>query len=117
MRDYVHVSDLTQAHLLALERLMTGGDSAIYNLGNSRGHSVCEVIATARLVTGRQIPEVVAARRAGDPAVLVADSTKIRQELGWKPRYENLQDIVETAWVWHQKETTHKKAHRRDNLR
>jgi UDP-glucose 4-epimerase len=104
IRDYVHVSDLTQAHLLALESLLNGGDSAVYNLGNSKGHSVRNVIDIARSVTGHPIPETVADRRAGDPAVLIADSEKIRRELGWKPRYEDLKTIVETAWNWHQRE-------------
>jgi UDP-glucose 4-epimerase len=88
IRDYVHVSDLTQAHILALESLLKGGDSAVYNLGNSTGHSVRNVIDIARTVTGHPIPETVADRRAGDPAILIADSEKIRRELGWKPRYE-----------------------------
>lgn len=109
VRDYVHVSDLTQAHLLALRRLMTGGSSAVYNLGNSRGHSVREVIDVARSVTGHAIPAAPAGRRAGDPAVLVADSGKIREELGWKPQFENLRAIVETAWAWHTKEHRRKK--------
>jgi UDP-glucose 4-epimerase len=104
IRDYVHVSDLTQAHLLALGSLLKGGDSAVYNLGNSRGHSVRDVIETARLVTGHSIPATTSDRRAGDPAVLIADSGKIRRELGWKPRYEELRTIIETAWMWHQRE-------------
>ncbi len=109
IRDYVHVNDLTQAHLLALRRLMAGGSSAIYNLGNSRGHSVREVIEVARTVTGHAIPAILADRRAGDPAVLVADSGKIRKELGWKPRFEDLRTIIETAWAWHSKEARRKK--------
>jgi UDP-glucose 4-epimerase len=112
LRDYVHVSDLTRAHLLALQRLTSGGNNAIYNLGNSKGYSVREVIETARRVTGHSIPTVASGRRAGDPAVLVADSGKIRGELGWKPRYEDLQTIIETAWVWHQREAQRKKNHR-----
>jgi UDP-glucose 4-epimerase len=104
LRDYVHVSDLTQAHLLALRHLLAGGESAIYNLGNSKGYSVHEVIETARRITGHPIPAVTAVRRSGDPARLIADSAKIRRELGWKPRYEDLTSIIETAWVWHQKE-------------
>lgn len=104
LRDYVHVSDLTQAHLLALRHLLAGGANAIYNLGNSKGYSVREVIETAQRVTGREIPTVVALRRPGDPARLIADSTRIRHELGWKPLYEDLKSIIETAWVWHQKE-------------
>ncbi len=104
IRDYIHVSDLTQAHLLALESLLKDGDSAVYNLGNSKGHSVRDVIETARRVTGHSIPAVIGSRRVGDPAVLIADSGKIRRELGWKPRYEELRTIIETAWVWHQRE-------------
>ena len=108
LRDYVHVSDLTQAHLLALQHLLAGGESAIYNLGNSKGYSVREVIETARRITGHPIPTVTAARRPGDPAQLIADSTKIRRELGWEPRYERLASIIETAWIWHQNEAAHK---------
>ncbi len=108
VRDYIHVSDLAAAHLLSLKRLTDSGASAIYNLGNSRGHSVREVIETARRVTGHPIPETVAARRPGDPAVLVADSSRIRRELGWQPRYEDLSAIVETAWKWHRQEAERK---------
>ncbi len=104
LRDYVHVSDLAQAHLLALRHLLGGGESAVYNLGNSKGYSVREVIETARRITGHPIPTVTAARRPGDPAQLIADSAKIRRELSWEPRYENLASIIETAWAWHQKE-------------
>jgi len=104
IRDYVHVTDLAQAHLLALESLLGGGANAVYNLGNSKGYSVREVIEVARQVSGRAIPTAPAERRAGDPAVLIADSQKIRQELGWRPRYEDLKTIVETAWLWHRRE-------------
>lgn len=104
IRDYIHVSDLTQAHLLALEYLLKGDESAVYNLGNSRGSSVNEVIELARKVTGQQIPSVEADARPGDPAVLVASSDKIRSELGWRPRYEDLETIIKTAWKWHQKQ-------------
>ena len=109
IRDYVHVGDLAQAHLLALRHLMEGGSSAVYNLGNSRGHSVREVIDVARAVTGHAIPAVPAARRAGDPAMLVADSEKIRRDMGWKPKFEDLRTIIETAWTWHSKEAARKK--------
>jgi len=102
LRDYVHVSDLTQAHLLALEALLNGGGNTVYNLGNSTGYSVKQVIDTAREITGHAIPATVADRRAGDPAVLVADSSRIRSELGWKPGYESLEAIIRTAWAWHQ---------------
>ncbi len=104
LRDYVHVSDLAQAHLLALEVLLNNGDSTAYNLGNSRGYSVRDVITLARNITGHSIPAEETDRRAGDPAVLVAGSEKIRKELGWRPRYENLETIIETAWQWHRAE-------------
>lgn len=104
VRDYVHVSDLAQAHLLALEALLSGGNSAVYNLGNNKGYSVREVIEVARKVTGHPIPVLETGRRAGDPAVLVASSGKIRQELGWQPGYEDLETIVKTAWAWHRNE-------------
>ena len=97
IRDYVHVSDLADAHLLALEKLETEG-RLIYNLGNGQGFSVREVIESARRVTGHPIPAEVHPRRPGDPAVLVASSEKAIRELGWKPRYTQLDDIVRTAW-------------------
>ena len=100
VRDYIHVIDLAQAHILALHALDEG--SRVYNLGNGKGFSVKEVIETARDVTGHPIPADVGARRAGDPATLVASSDKIRQELGWQPQYSNLRDIIESAWAWHQ---------------
>ena len=102
IRDYVHVSDLADAHLLALEKLETEG-RLIYNLGNGHGFSVREVIESARRVTGHPIPAEVHPRRPGDPAVLVASSEKAIRELGWKPRYTQLDEIVRTAWEWHQK--------------
>ena len=102
IRDYVHVSDLADAHLLALEKLETEG-RLIYTLGNGQGFSVREVIESARRVTGHPIPAEVHPRRAGDPAVLVASSDKAIRELGWTPRYTQLDDIVRTAWEWHQK--------------
>ena len=104
LRDYVHVSDLAQAHLLALEHLLQGGDSAAYNLGNSAGYSVRQIIETSRQITGHPIPAVMETRRAGDPAVLVADSSRVRQALGWKPAYENIEEIIATAWAWHRQE-------------
>ena len=102
VRDYIHVSDLADAHLLALEKLETEG-CLIYNLGNGHGFSVREVIESARRVTGHPIPVEVHPRRPGDPAVLVASSGRAIEELGWKPRYTQLDDIVRTAWEWHQK--------------
>jgi UDP-glucose 4-epimerase len=104
IRDYIHVSDLTQAHLLALEALLSGGKSAVYNLGNNRGYSVREVIELARKVTGKPIPAIEADRRPGDPAILIASSDKIKKKLGWKPKFEDLENIIKTAWIWHQKE-------------
>lgn len=106
IRDYIHVSDLADAHLLALEAL--DGEAArsarlIFNLGNGRGFSVREVIESARRVTGHPIPAEVCPRRAGDPALLVASSEKAMRELGWKPKYTQLDEIIRTAWVWHQK--------------
>jgi len=102
IRDYIHVSDLADAHLLALDALR-GHDRLIFNLGNGHGFSVREVIDSARRVTGHPIPAEVHPRRAGDPAVLVASSEKAIRELGWKPRYTQLDEIVRTAWAWHQK--------------
>ena len=101
IRDYVHVNDLAQAHLLALDALLDGGRSAIYNLGSSSGYSVREVIRKAEGVTGKKIPVVEAPRRPGDPAVLVASSEKIKRQLGWTPAYDNLEKIIQTAWNWH----------------
>lgn len=101
IRDYIHVYDLASAHLLALERLMNGGESAVYNLGNGKGFSVKEVVEVARKVTGKEIKAEVAPRRAGDPAVLVASSEKAKKELGWNPEFDSLETILETAWNWH----------------
>jgi UDP-glucose 4-epimerase len=102
IRDYIHVSDLADAHVLAVEKLRQGADSNIYNLGNGKGFSVKEVIDIARQVTGHAIPAVIEARRAGDPATLVANSDRAREELGWKPTRDSLEDIIESAWRWHQ---------------
>ncbi len=99
VRDYVHVADLADAHLLALRALDRG--SRTYNLGSGRGFSVREVIDTCRQVTGRPIPVEVGPRRPGDPATLVASSERIRAELGWRPRFDDLRAIVESAWAWH----------------
>ena len=101
VRDYIHVSDLAQAHILALRALERG--SRVYNLGNGQGFTVKEVIETARAVTGQPIPAVVGPRRAGDPAVLVASSWRIRRELGWRPRFPELEAIVASAWEWHRR--------------
>lgn len=100
IRDYIHVMDLAEAHVLALKALMEGAPSGIYNLGNGQGYSNQEVIAAARRVTGRKIPARSGPRRPGDPAVLVASSDRIQRELGWRPRYPELERIIETAWRW-----------------
>jgi UDP-glucose 4-epimerase len=102
VRDYIHVSDLADAHLLALGAL-DAHDRLIFNLGNGQGFSVRQVIESARRITGHPIPAQIHPRRSGDPAVLVASSAKAIRELGWKPRYTQLDDIVRTAWLWHQK--------------
>ncbi len=102
IRDFVHVTDLAQAHISALHRLEKGAASGIYNLGNGSGYSVKEVIETTRKVTGKRVVSIESSRRPGDPARLVASSEKIRKELGWIPKYPNLETIVETAWRWHQ---------------
>jgi UDP-glucose 4-epimerase len=100
VRDFIHVNDLCEAHLLALQRLWAGGNSAAYNLGNGSGFSVREVIETARTVTGREIPVAYGERRPGDPARLVADSRRARAELGWEPQYADLATIIAHAWRW-----------------
>jgi len=102
IRDYIHVCDLAQAHLLALERLLNGYPGGVYNLGNGAGYSVKEVVQVAREVTGRSIPVRVIGRRAGDPAVLVGSSLRAISDLGWKPEFADLRTIIETAWRWHQ---------------
>ena len=102
IRDYIHVSDLSQAHLLALEHLRAAKASEFINLGNGKGFSVNEVIDAARRVTGLSIDVKIAPRRAGDPPQLVGDSTKAREVLGWKPQYPELETIIESAWQWHQ---------------
>jgi len=101
IRDYIHVSDLADAHVLAVDRLRRGEDSAVYNLGNGQGFSVKQVIDIARHVTEREIPVVMEARRAGDPAVLIASSDRARKELGWQPKRDKLDDIIRSAWQWH----------------
>jgi len=101
IRDYIHVTDLAQAHILAMDYLMNGGKSDIFNLGNGVGFSVNEVIETARKVTGHPIPAKMAQRRAGDPAQLIASSEKARTVLGWKPEHDSLEEIISSAWNWH----------------
>ncbi|QIB27574.1 UDP-glucose 4-epimerase GalE [Caloranaerobacter azorensis] len=101
IRDYIHVTDLANAHILALEALESENKSNIYNLGNGEGFSVREVIDMVEKVTGKSINREVSGRRPGDPAVLIASSEKIIKELGWKPRFDSLEKIIETAWKWH----------------
>ena len=101
IRDYVHVCDLAQAHILAMEAIQPGVGLA-FNLGNGSGYSVRRVIEVARTVTGREIPAVESPRRPGDPPELVASSARIMEELNWKPEYPDLDTIIETAWRWHQ---------------
>ncbi len=100
IRDYIHVTDLGQAHILGLEALKNGAETTAYNLGNGKGYSVREVIETGRQVTGKPINAVEAPRRPGDPAELVASSAKIERELGWKPQYGDLPTIMRTAYEW-----------------
>ena len=101
IRDYIHVTDLAQAHILAVDYLMKGNESNIFNLGNGVGFTVKEVIDTARKVTGHEIPAKIVERRAGDPARLIASSDKARQVLLWKPEHADLEEIISTAWNWH----------------
>lgn len=101
IRDYIHVEDLADAHILALEYLRSGGESNIFNLGSGDGYSVTEMITAARKVTGHEIPAKIGERRAGDPARLIADSTKAREILHWQPKITRMEDIIATAWKWH----------------
>jgi len=105
VRDYIHVNDLAQAHLLALEKLINDNHhaGAVYNLGNGDGYSVMEVIKTARKVTGKSISFQLDSRRDGDPGELISASNKAVKELGWRPEFKNLDDIIATAWNWHQR--------------
>ena len=103
LRDYIHVVDLADAHVLALEYLRKGGESDIFNLGNGQGFSVKEMIAAAEKATGKKIAAEIGARRAGDPAQLIASSDKARRVLGWQPRFIDVEEIIATAWKWHEK--------------
>jgi UDP-glucose 4-epimerase len=103
VRDYIHVTDLASAHVLALEALENGAASNAYNLGNGNGFSVKQVIDTSREVTRKEIPANIEPRRPGDPAILIGDSQKIKTELGWNPQHADLSQIVDTAWRWHKK--------------
>lgn len=102
-RDYIHVADLAAAHVLAAEHLLQGGESRIYNLGYGHGTSVLEIVEAARRVTGHPIPVQETPRRAGDPAALVADPSRLRAELHWHPAFDDLHEIVQTAWQWAQR--------------
>ncbi|MEF2901884.1 MAG: UDP-glucose 4-epimerase GalE [Terrisporobacter sp.] len=101
IRDYIHVTDLADAHILAVHKLREGSESNIYNLGSGNGFTVKEMIEAARKVTEHEIPAKVCERRSGDPAKLVASSEKARRELGWNPKYENVEDMISSAWNWH----------------
>lgn len=102
VRDYVHVTDLAAAHVLALQWLLDGGKSETFNLGTGRGHSVREVLETAQRVTNRPIPKIASERRPGDPPVLLASSEKAKRILGWTPKFQDLEGIISSAWKWHQ---------------
>lgn len=101
IRDYIHVMDLANAHWLALQKLRETNESSVYNLGNGEGFSVKQVVEKTREITGHPLPTQIVPRRAGDPAVLIASSEKAQQELGWKPQFNSLGQIIETAWNWH----------------
>jgi UDP-glucose 4-epimerase len=102
IRDYIHISDLSDAHILALEYLESGGTSDFINLGNGNGYSVKEVIQAARKITGKEIEARMAPRRAGDPSRLVADAKIAKEKLGWNPKFPDIESIIESAWKWHQ---------------
>ncbi len=102
VRDYIHVTDLAKAHMLALEALIKGSQSKVYNLGNGTGYSVKEVIDMAKKVTGIDFKVTESVRRAGDPAILIASSKKATTELGWRPQFSGLRTIIQSAWTWHQ---------------
>jgi UDP-glucose 4-epimerase len=101
VRDYIHVSDLSDAHILAVQRLLKGGDSRIFNLGNGKGFSVKEIVEMAREITGEDIDSQIAPRRAGDPGILIATADNAISELGWKPKYDSVKEIIGSAWKWH----------------
>ena len=101
IRDYVHPLDLADAHILAVDYLKAGNQSTAFNLGSSTGFSNREILEAARKVTNKEIPAEIAPRRGGDPDVLVASSTKAREVLGWKPQFDDISKIIETAWKWH----------------
>jgi UDP-glucose 4-epimerase len=98
IRDYIHVDDLAQAHILALEYLMAGGASQQFNVGTGTGHTVMQIIRAVEEVTGKQVPHIIGPRRPGDPPSLVAASDKLRSTLGWQPKYTDIRTIVQHAW-------------------
>ncbi len=100
IRDYIHVNDLADAHILAMEYLVKGGESDVFNCGYGYGYSVREVIETAKKITGKNFKVIEYKRREGDPPILVADSKKLKEKLNWKPKYDNLETIIKTAWNW-----------------
>jgi UDP-glucose 4-epimerase len=106
VRDYIHVSDLAQAHILAVRHLLSGGTSEKFNLGNGQGFSVKEVCSAAERVTGKAVTVKMGPRRAGDPATLIASSAKIRDQLGWQPKHAELDSIIESAWNWSKRNPT-----------
>ena len=106
VRDYVHVADIAQAHLLAMEAVKLGNRHGAYNIGSSNGHSVLQVLRAVEEVTGLELPSHIGPRRQGDPAVLVASHQKLASELGWRPRFSDLQNIVRSAWIWKQRHPT-----------
>jgi UDP-glucose 4-epimerase len=103
IRDYIHVTDLAEAHVVAIEKLLAGGGSDVFNVGTGAGHSVLEAMRTVEQVTGRKVPHDIGPRRAGDPAVLVANSDKLKRTLNWKPKFLDLKEIVTTAWQFERK--------------
>ncbi len=106
IRDYIHVNDLADAHILAIDFLKKNKKSRIYNLGNEKGYSVKEIIKLSEKVTGKKINYKIGKRRSGDPAILVAGSKKIKEELGWAPKHNNPEEIIESAWNWHKNKRT-----------
>jgi UDP-glucose 4-epimerase len=106
IRDYIHITDLAQAHLLAVERLLHGESGDNFNLGNGEGYSVKEIVELAREITGQKIPAKIVEKRPGDPAVLVGSSQKAKDILGWKPEFPEIKVILETAWQWHKNHPT-----------
>ena len=101
VRDYIHVTDLSKAHILAMKKLFSDGKSENYNVGTGKGYSIREVLEMARKITGHEIPISIGPKRQGDPSELVADTTKIQRELGWSPEHSSLENILATAWNWH----------------